>query len=154
FMTIIVSILIIIFFEILHILNFKIMVEIILLSFLIGGGTYYLFKSVDRWDLPLMIYIDDKEFSVNIRKDNTIFRHVIGPIKWEKIMQISIDCKKVKIYYSKKGGEYVANFLIKALFMSKEERQKRQKIANEIIKRVREKNPGVKIVDKRKSICG
>ena len=80
------------------------------------------------------------------------FVRVFGPIEFSSIYKIKVKDRYVEIdyIYPKNNLKTDIRIDLKALFMDEDEMRRREKILEELVKRVKKANPEVEIIDKRK----
>ena len=125
--------------------SFAILVSAILLEILICGIIVILSK-MGRWD-NLVVKLDYSMLTIGRLDPREGFVEIINPIKLDKIYKIVTTKRKLSIYHVGDDGIKYRTILPTAcLFI--EDKEKRQEIVREILKRIDRKK--VEIIDKRK----
>ena len=110
-------------------------------------GLYAFFENYDKKIGKKVFIFEDEELIKARRTAPDKLRHIIKPVRYEQIQRIEIRSRYFKFYYKRNGKEHWSMLPLKAVFMDKDERKRREKILEELLKRA---NPDVKIIDKRR----
>lgn len=127
-------------------------ISLFIVAFLIVVGIYALFTYMDEKIGKNVIIIDNNMILWGRYLKDGGFVRVFGPIKFISMYQIKVKDRYVEIHYISLRNNLKTDIRIdlKALFMDENERRRRQKILEELLRRVKMVNPRVEIIDKRK----
>ncbi len=78
------------------------------------------------------------------------FKPLLKPISYKSINKICIKNRYFRWYYKRNRTTGSLLISLKSVLMDENERKRREKILEELVKRVKKANPEVEIVDKRK----
>lgn len=126
------------------------LIYIFFLSIFIVSGIYLAFENYDKKIGKKVFVFEDEELIKARRIAPDKLRHIIKPVRYEQIQRIEIGSRYFKFYYKRNGKEHWSMLALKAVFMDEDERKRREKILEELLKRVKKANPDVKIIDKRR----
>ena len=112
---------------------------------------YIVFTYTDKSGKNVIILNENEILWGRYLKDGKFVR-VFGPIGFSSIYKIKVKDRYVEIDYIYPRNNLKTDIRIdlKALFMDENERRKRQKILEELLKRVKKVNPDVEIIDMRR----
>lgn len=115
------------------------------------GGLYIFFTNYEKkLGRRVMIFKDDEWVLGYYRNANKFVPAVKKPVKYEWVYEINIKNRLLRFYYTIDGKKYFTPLPLKAVFMDEDERKRRKKILEELLKRVKRANPDVKIIDMRR----
>ena len=123
----------------------------LILMVILVGGLYIFFTNYEKkLGRRVMIFKDDEWVLGYYRNANKFVPAVKKPVKYEWIYEINIKNRLLRFYYTIDGKKYFTPLPLKAVFMDEDERKRRKKILEELLKRVKRANPDVKIIDMRR----
>ena len=145
---------IIFFVTVIFIFGFEVslfnLIGVMIIMVIIFIGLYAFFENYDK-KIGKKVYIfEDEELIKARRMAPDKLRYIIKPVRYEQIRRIEIRSRYFKFYYKRNGKEHWSMLPLKAVFMDEDEQRRRERILEELLKRVKKSNPDVEIIDKRR----